>query len=179
MSEIWKEIKDYNGRYYVSNLGRIKNNKGIIMKQKPSSDGYVRIFLFNGEKYKGEYTHILVAKAFVPNPSCKKEVNHIDAIKFHNSADNLEWVTRQENHYHAVAMGLKPICPTFGKHGAENPCAKPVYQYDMNGNFLKKWDCRQDAADYYGILPNGISRCMNGVRKSCGGFIWKRTAPTT
>lgn len=174
MQEIWKTIEGYENLYEISNLGRIKNNKGYIMKQKPSKDGYVRILLFKDGHYKGKYVHILVAKAFIPNPENKSEVNHIDANKSNNKADNLEWVTRTENHYHAVKMNLKPICPTLGKYGGENPCSKPVYQYDLNGNLIKKWKSRLDAADYYSYSPNSISRCVNGHRKTYKGFIWSR-----
>lgn len=174
MIELWKDVEDYEGIYQVSNLGRIRNHSGMVLKQKPSKDGYVRILLFDGQKYKAKYVHILVAKAFVPNPENKPEVNHIDANKSHNTSDNLEWVTRQENHFHAVAHGLKPINPTIGKYGNDNPCVKPIYQYDMQGNFIKMWRSRADAASYYHCKPNSISRCMNGVRKSCKGYIWKR-----
>lgn len=173
VKEVWKEIDGYNGRYLISNYGRIKNRDGWIMKQKPSKDGYVRILLFNGKKYKAEYTHILVAKAFLPKPTSKSEVNHIDADKSNNLLWNLEWVTRSENHYHAVSLGLKPENPTKGKRYEDNPCVKPVYQYDMQGNFMKKWNSRREAADFYGCQPNSISRAMNGERKSCAGFIWR------
>lgn len=174
MIEIWKDIEDYEGIYQVSNLGQIRNNRGCILRQKPSKDGYVRILLCKDNKYKSKYVHIIVAKAFVPNPFNKPEVNHIDAVKSHNTSNNLEWVTTRENHFHAVAHGLKPINPTIGKHGADNPCVKPVYQYDLQGNFIKKWRSREEAAIYYCCQPNSISRCMNGVRKSCKGYIWKR-----
>lgn len=177
MQEIWKDIQGYEGLYQISNFGRVKNSKDFIMRQKASKDGYIRIQLYKDKKYVVKYVHILVASAFIPNTNHKSEVNHIDADKSNNNVNNLEWVTRSENHHHAVRMGLKPICPTIGKYGKDNPCVKPIYQYDLNGKFLKKWDCREDAANYYHCTKNSISRCMNGVRKSCKGYIWKHTPP--
>lgn len=174
MEEIWKEVVGYNGLYQVSNMGRVRNAKGMIMSQKPSKDGYVRLLLFKDGKYKSEYIHILVAKSFIPNLYNKPEVNHIDANKRNNCVENLEWVTKSENHRHAVNMGLKPVCPTKGKFGSDNPCVKPVFQYDLNGKFLNEWKSREDAANYYGCTANSISRAMNGVRKTCKGFIWSR-----
>lgn len=173
MQEIWKNVENYDGIYQISSLGRVKNSKNLIMKTKPSNDGYVRILLYKSGKYKAHYLHILVAKAFIDNPQNKAEVNHIDGNKNNNVISNLEWVTRRENHFHAVKMGLKPVCPTIGKYGSKNPCSKPVYQYDLDGTFIKIWDCREEAANFYGCTPNSIGRCVNGVRRTCKGFIWR------
>lgn len=41
--EIWKNIKGYEGLYYVSNLGRVKGLNGNIRKPVKSSSGYYNI----------------------------------------------------------------------------------------------------------------------------------------
>lgn len=175
MVEIWKDVTGYVGLYQVSNLGRVRNKSGLIMSQKPSKrDGYVRLLLYKAGKYKAEYVHILVAQQFLQKPSFDSaEVNHIDANKSNNVVSNLEWVTKRENHFHAVRLGLKPVNPTIGKYGSDNPCSKPIFQYTTDGVFIREWKSRDEAASYYGCTPNSISRCMNGVRKTCKGFLWK------
>jgi hypothetical protein len=50
-----------------------------------------------GKKQVMEYIHRLVAKAWVPNPDDKPQVNHIDHDKTNNHYSNLEWVSNSEN----------------------------------------------------------------------------------
>lgn len=177
MQEIWKDIDTYNGLYQISNFGRVRNAKGLIMSQKPSKDGYVRIQLFNNHKYKAEYVHILVAKHFVKKPSGEKlEVNHIDGHKANNVFTNLEWVTRSQNTIHAIHHNLRFVNPAKGKFGKDNPNSKPAAQYSFDGNLIKIWDSREDAAKELGCRRGDICGAINGWAKSCQGFMW-RDAP--
>lgn len=101
MLEIWKDIKDYEGSYKISNLGRVKSikfNKEKILKQSLTKNGYYRIELRDFNKGINKfYVHRLVGLVFINNPDNKKEINHIDKIRTNNNANNLEWVTHAEN----------------------------------------------------------------------------------
>lgn len=46
----------------------------------------------------------------------------------------------------------------------------PVYQYDLNGKLLKKFDNLKDAMDMYN--NHNLSECCKGRRNSAAGFIW-------
>lgn len=143
MKEIWKTVIDHPF-YMVSNKGRIKS----IDKMTKYSDG--RIAKFKGKimsiSNKTEYAfcridnksyrlHRLVAKAFIPNPLNKPEVNHIDGNKHNNSVDNLEWVTREENIQHAFANNMISRPPRYGK---ENPYYnRKIVLRDNTGKFIK------------------------------------------
>ena len=121
MEEIWKET-EISG-YFISNLGRLKGRSGkIINTYLNKRTGYLNVCLKpNGRNGKAKClkVHILVAKAFIPNPENKSCVNHIDANKENNVYTNLEWCTYQENTQHAVKNNLI----TYLK-GEDNPQAK-------------------------------------------------------
>jgi hypothetical protein len=101
--EIWRDVKDYEGLYRVSNLGRVKSlyfGKERILK--PFSErGYQYVELRRHGTRKGAIIHRLVATAFIQNPIGKREVNHKDFNKVNNHVENLEWVTKNENAKHA------------------------------------------------------------------------------
>ena len=110
--EIWMDIEGFEGRYQVSNLGRVMSivtNHGKPHRSlKPQyARNYFYVNLSIKDKSHTKDVHRMVAKAFVPNPDNKPMVNHIDGVKLNNNASNLEWVTCSENHKHAYASGLR------------------------------------------------------------------------
>lgn len=116
MKEIWSKIDGYIN-YAVSNKGRVKRlsgkaESGRIYKEKilsptvQSSGRYFYVGLSRMTKVKYHLVHRLVAKAFIPNPSNKPTVNHIDSNCFNNFVDNLEWASQKDNLKHARDKGL-------------------------------------------------------------------------
>lgn len=92
MEEIWKDIEGYEGRYQVSNLGRVKTlyNTPHIMFTYEAKAGYLAVDLHKEKKRKHFKVHRLVAAAFIPNPDNLPQVNHIDENTYNNAASNLE-----------------------------------------------------------------------------------------
>ena len=98
MIEKWQGIPEYEGKYQVSNLGRLKRTQdGLILKPMKATNGYLIACLWKNNKQKKTVVHQLVARAFVPNPHNYNEVNHKDENKTNNNADNLEWCSHKYN----------------------------------------------------------------------------------
>lgn len=110
--EIWRDICGYEGLYQVSNFGRVKSlhfGREKLLKAGVSNTGYANVTLKKNTTKKTFHVHVLVAKAFLPNPDEKREVNHIDGDKQNNRVENLEWVTSSENTRHAIQNGKMKI----------------------------------------------------------------------
>jgi len=133
--EKWMDIKDYDGRYSISNYGRVRTNTkefesynqfgsckrttvAKILCIKVARNGYAQVGLRHPVTGKKRFflIHRLVLIYFKPHKHMKDlQVNHKDAIKLNNHIDNLEWVTPIENKLHAMKMGLTPRGEAIGK----------------------------------------------------------------
>ena len=120
--EVWKEIPNTDGLYYVSNMGRVKSkerpivmsngivrhHKEFILKPINHNQGYLSVNLYlDGGKQCKRLIHILVAEAFIPKYIDGLEVNHKDGNKHNNRVENLKWCTHKENVHHCNNTGLR------------------------------------------------------------------------
>jgi hypothetical protein len=99
----------------ISQDGTIIGVYGRPLKGYVDARGYRKVAI----KGKDHAWHRVVAKALIPNPEGKPEVNHIDGDKLNNHPSNLEWVTREENIQHSFSMGLHK-----NHSGERHPCTK-------------------------------------------------------
>lgn len=116
--EIWHPLEGYHGKYEVTKCGRVRsldritvthneytgrirviNFKGKELAVKPT-DGYKQVCLYGKYEMFMISVHRLIAKQFIPNPTNRPCVNHIDGNKSNNNVTNLEWVTHSENQIH-------------------------------------------------------------------------------
>lgn len=191
MKEIWEPIKNFEGLYEVSNIGRVRSLdkiikkwdghrllKGRILKPSSSKSGYQKIILTGKNKYKKTMlVHRLVALHFIDNPENFLQVNHIDGVKNNNTVHNLEWVTASENVQHSFDTGLKKPSPKSTKLIKElgEKSNIKINQLDLDGNLIKTWHSMTDASNKLGLNLASISMCCNPKykRNKCGGFLWR------
>lgn len=185
MQEIWKDIPDYEGLYQVSNLGRIKSLKRIvitednyklpihekILKQK-TDNNYKRVQLWKNGKGKFFLVHRLVAMIFLDNYNESLQVNHKNGIKSDNNIINLEMVTAKENQWHSYHV-LKTKPSMQGKFGSNHVRSIKVNQYDKQNKLIKTWNSVIEASQKLNINASCISNNCNNRRKTARGYIWK------
>ena len=182
-NEEWRDIKDFEGLYQVSNYGRVKScdrfkkhySKNveipcIIRKLGLDNDGYYILALNKvGKKYTKK-VHRLVAEAFIAKSSNFLVVNHLDCNPKNNRVDNLEWCTIKENNKYCRKLGRSHVLPTRGRKG-DNPQSKKVYQYDKTYNLIGVWYCAEDVANVLNVSRKTIGKCCRGEIKTVKNFI--------
>lgn len=176
--EIWREIDFTDGKYSVSNLGRVKRNEiffidslgrkcsldSHVLKNKTKKDGYESIGL-RMDFYKKSYSvHRLVAIAFVENENEYPCVDHIDGNRANNVSSNLRWCTHKQNTNFNLARIHYKECSDRKR--------KAVVKMDGFGNIVSEYDSCIDAAIAHGTCQSEISRACMGIRKNKFGFNW-------
>lgn len=168
MSEVWKDIKEFEGLYQVSNLGRVislnynKTNQQKVLKVSFDKNGYTSLNLCKEGKIFHRTIHRLVAEAFIPNPNNYPCVNHKDENPRNNKVDNLEWCTYQYNMNYGTCAE---------RRNKSNKIS--INQYDKSNNFIKQWTSAIDIQNETGINQGSIIKCCRNKLKTAGGFIWK------
>lgn len=125
MKEMWKPISNYEEFYEISSMGRIKSlrcNKILhpVLVNKPP---YPAIRLHRNGKRKSYLIHRLVLEAFQGECPEGKEASHLNDIKTDNRLENLQWMTRSENHKLAYRNGCR-LPPMLGKRHSKKTLKK-------------------------------------------------------
>ena len=189
-NEEWRDVKDFEGLYQVSNYGRVKRLfriiKAYILHQenlklktkiiKPShtNEIYFKVVLTRDNKKYNKTVHRLVAEAFIPNPENKPDVNHIIPVTKEqciNRVDNLEWCTKSENTRHMLNLcrnkngASNRVYSTKGSH----VMSKRVNKIDENLNIVCTFDCVKDAIEDSGRSSSYFYKCLQ-ESLMIGGF---------
>lgn len=158
---MWKDVVGYEDLYSVNELGQIKRKHRIWIREEDGAKitinemimktrvlrGYETIGLTKDHIQLTKPVHRIIAKAFIPNPENKPEINHKDGNKLNNSIENLEWVTESENTLHAFRLGLRKTTDggTSKSVAKLNPNTKEILEIypslrelDRTTSFLRK-----------------------------------------
>jgi hypothetical protein len=135
-----------NEGYVITREGDVYNKHGLKRKLQKSRNGYLSFCFWFQMQYKRVDIHRIVAYLYAPNPQNKLEVNHKDGDKTNNNVNNLEWVTRSENHKHAYRTGIRRV--TWGV---------PINKIDPDsGAVVESYESIMEAAEWSKKKYNNI-----------------------
>ena len=167
LMEIWKNLKNYESAYMISNFGRIKclirdgiSKEKIKYLNVNKITGYQLVSLRLKNKITNKYVHRLVAEHFLSNLNNLPVVNHIDGNKLNNHVDNLQWCTHKDNINHAVKTGLLRKITGDDNHGTK------IKDADLNTIFKMSEEgvLQKEIAVKFGVNPATISKILKGSR---------------
>lgn len=117
-TEIWLPVRNFEGFYEVSNLGKVRGfncggNKRNLPKIKKSSlnkkTGYLYAILYKNKEYKPLLLSRLVLSTFTIDMPSNIDCRHLDGNKLNCTLSNLKWGTRKENEADKILHGTKPL----------------------------------------------------------------------
>lgn len=91
-----------------------------------------------------------------PNPELYVEVNHINGDKMDYSFSNLEWVTRSQNHRHALETGLREVGDRLYNGTVSDDLVHIVCQELQDGCLPK------DISDKHGLSHHVVRKIRDG-----------------
>ena len=187
--EVWRPVVGFEGRYIVSNFGRVRSVDGYgrkparLLKIKKSYRGYMCIDLYDGRGGHKKLVHRLVAEAFIENPDKCPQVNHKDCNKENNHADNLEWCTASQNIRHAADNGLREYTHDAIKKAlvAAQPklreyrkrVRKTVIAESIKTGETAEYESINAAARGTDASPSNVLRVLTGEYKQTNGYRYR------
>ena len=181
MIEIFKDIKDLEGKYQVSNFGQIlslnygRTGKPKLLKPVETKYGYLQVQLYKNGKTNKFYVHRLVAEYFLPNIDNKPQINHkiegdegkktnIVYLNEDGTVDEekstIEWVTSKENN-------------NYGTHNERmiKTQSKKVLQLTLDGKLIREWKSIRECGRN-GFNQSNVCQCCQGKKPQYKGFKW-------
>lgn len=159
MQEEWRNVVGTEGRYQVSDQGRVRSTMfgPRLLKPCPGKRGYLQVTLTGDGRWKTHKVHTLVAAAFLPPKTEGQVVRHLDGDKKNCAKANLKYGTHQENSDDQILHGTT-------RKGQDHPMAK-LKDEDVHAIRAASGSNIQIAADY-GVSNQLVSRIK-------AGGIWK------
>ena len=164
MKEIWKDIEGYEGRYKVSNKGRVYDNK-LDKFIGYESLGYICVALCKDKKQKKCRVHRLVAQTFIPNPENKPWVDQKDTNRINNAVYNLKWCTYSENSRNPITLEKNRVL----NNGRNHPKSKKVTCLET----LEEFDYVRGVEKELGLDHSAVSACCRRRYKQIHGLTFR------
>ena len=105
----------------------------------------------------------------------KRKLSEVHKGKTHSCSEETKIKISQANKGKKVSKETKQKMSENHSNvkGKNNPRARKIEQYDLDGNLIKVWDYIKQASKELSICEISICNCCKGKYKTAGGFIWK------
>ena len=146
--------------YLTTNLINGKIYIGVHKTKDPNIfDGYLGngIFINSPKTYMHRTTAFQSAVAKYGPKNFKRVTLQIfnteqEALDLENKLVNEQFIKNTDNYNSTIGGGVPPILNKY------------IYQYDLKGNFIKKWDSIKSITDYYSVNKDRIRMVINTKR---------------
>lgn len=169
--EEWRDVENYEGKYQISNLGRLRSFarsvEPLIFAPHYDKDGYIMYGLRRNGKIYTKKAHRLVASAFIPNKDNLPQINHIDEDKTNNRVSNLEWCSHLYNNRYGTKRQRISFYAMYQGHSL-----RKVRQYTKDGLFVKEHISSRMAERETNIKHQNIIETCRGGQTQSGGYLW-------
>lgn len=169
MSEVWKPIPGFVGRYEASSLGRIRSlpNKRrsttLVMKLRKHKSGYLQVRLTSHDGTRWHQTLFWVARlvclAFCGPCPPGMEACHGDGYGANNASANLRWDTPVNNQADRAIHGTANI-------GSQNPRSKLVEAQ------VKEIKRRLSDGEHAAAIAPDYSVAVRTIKAIKNGYNW-------
>ena len=172
--ERWKESR-LIGNLLVSNMGRFYNTrtKRFIKETHGDAHGHTAIKTNPLKNVRAQqYTHRLIADAFIPNPDNYPIVRHLDDDPSNNDISNLAWGTPKDNFEDCVRNGNFVPLSKEARQKRISDCCKKTLVIDKDGNEMV-FNSLTEACEATGAPESNATRVANGERKTCHSYVFR------
>jgi hypothetical protein len=169
--ERWRDVVNYEGRYRVSDRGRVKSVawtvrssdghvyqvRGRVLSPRANRRGHLHVGLSKDGARRMWAVHRVVLLAFRGPPPPGMECRHFpDRNPANNRPENLQWGTRAENVADMVVHGTAPI-------GERNASAK-IKDVDVGAIHVayRSGETSTAIAGRYEVDPHTVRNVLNG-----------------
>lgn len=153
---VYMHTNKVNSKRYIG----ITNQRPLYRWRTDGSGYKHQIFGRAINKYGWEnFDHELLAVDVSKEEACELEQKYIQ-----------EYQTTNPKYGYNISKG-----GDSGTAGVYNKgCSRPIYQYDLEGNYINEWPSMDEVERQLGIVASNIGACSTGKTHSSGGFQWSR-----